>query len=325
MIAQGDAGPSRRALLGGLLAGPAAISLAGCGIRLERDAPDVPGLKTQGPPPDREVLLATLRSVQGLLRAAERTPDDASAWLPPVRVAHRAQVTRLVDVLASLGVDAPSAAGSTSPTPTPTGTTSPPSAPAPSTSNVEARSLAQAETRYPAAASEIKAWAASTANRPMLVSLCASRRAAASLLGGSDQPPRGTPPAAVSAIPIARAVRPAVYGFERIAAKTPVRQRAQVSATLRWLSGARTDLGPLVRESERTSYALPVRVTDTASARRLAHALLTDVLAAVASQTGRVGDQGTGAQQWTLDVWSRTAADLARWGGPVGPFPGLRT
>lgn len=271
------------------------------------------------------MLLATLRSVQGLLRSAERAPDDASAWLAPVRVAHRAQVTRLVDVLASLGVDAPSAAGSTSPAPTPDGTTSPSSTSGPGTSSVEARALATAEARYPATASEPEAWAASAANRPMLVSLCASRRAAAALLGGSDLPPRGTPPAAVSAISIARAVRPAVYGFERIAAKTPVRQRDQVSATLRWLSGARTELGPLVGEPERTSYALPVRVTDTASARRLARALLTDVLTAAASQSGRVGDQGAGAQAWVLRLWASAAADQARWGAPFAPFPGLQT
>jgi Domain of unknown function (DUF4439) len=313
--------------------------LTGCGIRLERDAPDLPGLKTQEPPPDQAALLAMLRSVQGLLRSADRTPDGANAWVLPVRIAHQAQVTRLVDVLASLGVDVPSAAGSASPSPTPTGTPSTsaaPSSPSPASTTSTGTPaaggatgpLATAEVTFPGAATEQKAWAASDGNRPMLVSLCASRRAAASLLVGGDAPrplAPGIPPASVSSIPIAQAIRPAVYGFELIAAKTPLRERAQVTDTLHWLGGARDALSAVVGEPEHTSYALPVRVTDAASARRLARALLADVLAAVASQTDAIGSQGWGPQRWTLRLWSNAAADHARWGAPVAAFPGLRT
>lgn len=338
MIDLGEKGPSRRALLAGLVGAPVAISLAGCGIRLENDAPDLPGLKTQGPPPDRTVLLGSLRSVQGLLRSAEQAPDDASVWLEPVRVAHRAQVTRLVDVISGLGIDVPSAAGSSSPEPSPTGTPAPSSTsspgPAASTStttsttrrpDAEASRLAKSETTYPAGASERAVWQASDANRTMLVALCASRRAAGSLLSGTAQSRRGTPPRAAAATPIARAIRPAVYGFERIAGRTPLRERDQVAATLRWLSGARTDLNAVVDEPDRLSYDLPVRVTDGASGRRLARILLGDVLTAVAAQTERVAAEDAGSQDWLLRVWAAASADHARWGGPLAPFPGLRT
>lgn len=335
---QGTGRLSRRDALRGLILVPAATTLTGCSVRLENDAPDLPVLTTQGPPPDQEALLAALRSVQDLLRLAESTPANADPWIVPVRAAHRAQITHLVEVMAGLGIDVPSARGSASPSPTPEGTptgstSAPPSGTPSGTSGASSRRdssttpeptvtrLADAEGDFPAAATEQAAWDAESDNRVMLVSLSAARRAAQLVLGGTPLQPRGSVPTEKPALMLARAIRPAVHGFEQIAARTPYDEREPVLDTLHWLEGARNDLGPVVEERERTSYDLP-RVEDEAGRRRLARALLGDVLKATASQVHAISAQKSSSQQWTSRVWAWAAADHARWGGPLQPFPG---
>ncbi|WP_018155624.1 DUF4439 domain-containing protein [Demetria terragena] len=303
---QGEVAASRRIVLAGVLTAPAALLLSGCGVRMERDAPEIPGVRTQGPPDDQALLLATRRSLQHVLDVAERVPASDNRWISPIKDMHRAQLSELSSVMADAGIRLPA----------------PTTATAMATATVGVKELTASEGDYPAIGTEQKAWAASKHNCAMLVSICASRRAAQVLLQPSRTLTHGTAPAATSSLPISRAVRPAVYGFEQIAAKTDPDDRDLVNSTLAWLSGARDALKPVVGEPERPTYVMPVRVTDALSARALARALLTDVITAVASQVDTIAPQGRGAQDWAIRVWALAAADYARWGGPLAAFPG---
>lgn len=335
---------SRRALVASLSAA-AGLSLTGCGVRLERDAPQVPGLRTQDPPADQDTLLATLGALQRLVRTAESTDQALSPWVGPLLTMHRSQVSRLVDVMAGLGIDVPSVAGSSSrpPAPAPSTTPSgsgtspaPPSGaqdtPPPTTTTRSSAStslapdvaaLARAEQDVPASAGLGAAWSAEPANRAMLLALGVTRHAAVRVLGARPAMAYGSVPAAPSAAPLAQAIRPAVYGFEVIAARTPTDQRALVTSTLGWLYGARSALDAALEDPARPSYRLPVQVTDQASARRLAQTLLGSVARAAASQVTPTAAQGQARRDWLVRVWSLAAADGWQWGTPPEPFPGL--
>ncbi|BDZ58581.1 DUF4439 domain-containing protein [Barrientosiimonas endolithica] len=79
----------------------------------------------------------------------------------------------------------------------------------------------------------------------------------------------------------------------------------------------------MLEEPARPSYRLPGQVTDQASARRLAQALLGSVARAAASQVTPTAAQGQARRDWLVRVWSLAAADGWQWGTPPEPFPGL--
>src|SRR5688500_13878962 len=114
--------PTRRLVgLGSL--GVVATVLAGCGIRLEDDAPRVPLVPTREPIPGEEPLLRLL----GAVRAASLAPVDPSVPLSPVLAPlHRRQADVLRDALRQRGVpEAALPSSSPSPSVSPTATTSP--------------------------------------------------------------------------------------------------------------------------------------------------------------------------------------------------------
>nr|WP_289230957.1 DUF4439 domain-containing protein [Barrientosiimonas endolithica] len=82
-------------------------------------------------------------------------------------------------------------------------------------------------------------------------------------------------------------------------------------------------LDAVLEEPARPSYRLPGQVTDQASARRLAQALLGSVARAAASQVTPTAAQGQARRDWLVRVWSLAAADGWQWGTPPEPFPGL--
>ena len=111
-------GPTRRLVTAGSL-GAAVVALAGCGIRLEDDAPRVPLVPTREPIPAEDALVRLLGAVQAASVASLVTTDRLAPLLPPL---HARQATVLHDALRQRGV--PESALPT-PTPSPTASATP--------------------------------------------------------------------------------------------------------------------------------------------------------------------------------------------------------
>ncbi|AKU16473.1 DUF4439 domain-containing protein [Luteipulveratus mongoliensis] len=295
-MAEGGRGTTRRAVVAGVLGLTGAAFLGGCSVRLERDAPDIPGLKTPDPPPDQPVLLATLADLRRLHTAAEATPGEGAR----LAAMHQAQADRLAAVVAGLGITAP--------------TTTSPATPV----------LGSAEVAFAPGARVADIARASTTYVPMLAAVLASRGAAGQSLGQAPVWPAARMPSAL-AVSLLAAVRPAVYGFEMIAARTPSKERKPVRATLKQLYAARSSLeaaaGAAAPPAQLT-YQLPFAITDASSRSRLAQELLTAMVTTAAGQAA--GVRGRPADlSGLLDVWSTAIALSWTWGVAPTAFPGL--
>lgn len=300
-MSRASGGPSRRAVLSGL-GGLGVLSLTGCGLRLERDAPKLPLLSTQSPHPDRRLLLETIDQLRAL--EAQASGGASDSW--PARIAgmHRQQVQKLSQVAAGLGISVPQTA--------------------PTASASDAAELARSETGRTAEATMRSAWKATGDTRAMLVSVVVTRFVAAGLLGAAPDLPHGQAPSGAAAEALLRAVQPAAYGLQIVAARTAPNQRGAVNATLAWLSGARTELEEQSGHSpDALSYQLPERPTDAASAQKLSRDLLGRVVDACGSQVNAVAALGDSQQDWLTRVWTAAITDDVRRGAPLEPFPGL--
>ncbi|KNX37526.1 DUF4439 domain-containing protein [Luteipulveratus halotolerans] len=302
-----DANPlvARRALLSAALGVGAAMTLGACSVRLESDAPGIPGLRTQEPTPDQKVLLATFVDVRGLEQTA-LTSGGVGARLAPV---HKAQLSRLTDVIAGLGLTPPvmpANAGSAAPT--------------------ASGDLAAAELRFGAGAGPAGLAQASAAHLPMLASIMATRGAGALLAGSTPTWPGEKPLAPAVSSALLAAVRPAVYGLETISALTPEKQRKPVRALLRDVTAERSRLeaaAGTTAPAPPLTYRLPGR-TDTPAARaQLVTRLLSDVVTAAAGQVS-VARGRPGELTGLVALWSRSTARAWQWGVTPGPFPGLQ-
>jgi hypothetical protein len=295
----------RRTVLGAALGG-AVVALTGCGIRLERDAPHIPGIKTQGPPADQAVLRTLLTQVEATITAATLS---SSSWAKSLAHIHRAQRSRLIQVMATQGM---------TPAPTPTapastGTASPPAH----------LPLAAEEQHLAVRIGSLSA--VSARNLPMAAAIGVTHSAAAQVLGKTVDIAGGAVPKTAEAAAILPSLQAAVYAFEVIVAKTPLHSRNQAEATLEALRPTRSaweaalgDRAPLQPDG----YALPVQPTTTAARTQLALRVLTDLIDACAGQVAATRGDRPSFLGLTI-LWSDATAQLWRWGDAPAPFPGL--
>ena len=335
--------PTRRGVLGlGLRLGTGvfvAASLAGCGIRLEDDAPRVPGLPTREPVPGETFLLTLRLHSTDLASEARGLGGAPKALAPRLALLHTRQAAVLETELLRLGVprtvlDAPAAtAGSTSSAGTsPTGTTTTgttgtatsPAPPAGGTAGPAVLAASEAIDLGPAAI------AALAEVRPQTIALAgavlAQRAAAATLLGEPASWPEPTWSAPSLAASYLESSRAAAYAFEVVAAQSPKGAQRTLAlgtlGTLRARARQQEALAGAAATPAALGYPLPFAVTTPAAARTLAVKVLTDLRAAVArdlgSTGGEVGPLGA-VVQWLAD----TEVLASRWGVALEPFPGL--
>lgn len=289
----------RRALLATALAG-SVVGLTGCGIRLEGDAPHIPGIKKQAPPADQAALRRLLTGVEDCLAAAQA---DSSAWAATLAHLHAAQRSRLMQVMATQGM-----------TPAPTATDT-------------ATDLAALPDVEQAAAAQLGSYVdLSARNLPMAAAIGVTQQAAVQLLGHDTAPAGGTVPKAAQVHAILPSLRAATYAFEVLIAKTPEKSRKQAEATLTMLRATRASweasLGKSV-PAPPDGYTLPVPPTSDATRKQLAQRMLADLVANCADQvTATRGDHGSFVGLTTL--WADATAQSWRWGTQPAPFPGLR-
>ena len=305
----------RTVVLGGL----GALSLGGCGIRLESDAPTLPFLATRTPIPAETELLALTARCATL--AASARAAGTNALLGALTTIHERQHEVLVTALRARSVPDelmadPTASGS-------------PASPSP-TGSVATAALAVSEaadlTRRPALSGVDEAL------RPTVCALLAQRYAAATLLGGPApaEPAGGSDPqwaVPAEAAPLLDASRSATYGFEVVAAQSGGAARTLARSTLGVLAALTQEqaasLGTAA-PAPALGYPLPFRVSTPAEARRLAVHLVTGLRAAyggtLEALTRSAADPAFGHLPW----WLGRAEVLAhQWGVALEPFPGL--
>ncbi len=286
----------RRALLAGA-AGASLLALAGCGIRLERDAPHIPGLKTAGPPADQ----AALQGLLDVTTAAQAVAAaDKAAWGPRLAAIHGQQVTRLTQVMATQGMTVRSA------------TTSP-----------VGSGMLPAEQAGVARLASIAS--TTSGNLPMAAAVVVSQAAACRVLGTPARFSGQELPDQQVLLAVLPALRTATYGFEVLAAKTPLKERKDAAAALQTLAAARSEweaAAGSAAPAEPPGYALPVAPTTPDNRRALARRLLGDVATTAASQVD--GVRGRASQLAGLaQVWSDAVGLGWQWGSAPTAFPGL--
>lgn len=318
--------PARRALLLGALA--ALPALAGCGVRLEDDAPRVPLVPTREPVPAESLLTALTRDTLRLAGLAAATPGALAADLAPL---HVRQHTVLRGALVARGVPA-EALGTPSATPEPTtfpttsatGTASP--SPAPSVGATAASAVATLAAAEGSAAAGANRFTDVEADlRATVAALHAQRYAAARLLTGRA-PKVPTDPVAGDVVEeLAARTAGATYLLEVAAARSSGAQRRRARATLVVLAGLFADqVAGGSRPEDSLGIPLPFPVATGADAARLARTALTALRDAHGARLEPLLTT-LGAPGWAAATrWLGTAeTECHRWGVPLAPFPGL--
>ncbi len=318
-------GVPRRLVLLGAGVGVGAGLLAGCGVRLEDDAPNLPGLPRRAPLPAEKALLALLSDTRGLARTAAAAPASVA---PAARLAllHGEQARVLAGALRGGGVPAADVRAAR-PAATPT---------AASPARVTRADLARAEAAAPGRGGPLTARVAPEM-LPTVLALLAQRATAAAELGapvawagvGAGAPgvsgSSEGPAVAAAATPFVTATRAAVYGFEVAAAQASgdLRRRARSAlAALKDLLADQVALAGDAAPPDPLGWSLPFPVTGDVSARRLAHRLATRLPGAYGAHLAGVAS----ARPATTEVtrWLTAAERLSLgWGGTPAPFPGL--
>lgn len=293
----------RRAVLAAALTGSVA-TLTGCDIRLESDAPHIPGIKQQAPPADQARLQRLFLMLRKTATAAAAA-SGSDAWAKKLRAMHLAQAKRLSEVMSTQGMKVPSYHYR---------------------SDGAHRDLVDYKSAERINGRQIGSLAGLTArNLPMAASIAVTQNAAAQILGRYAEPSGGTVPKADQVTAILPSLRAAVYAFEEIIAKTPLKQRTRAEATLTTLRAARASWEASLGQHVPTSpdgYALPVQPTTDPRRRTLAQRVLTDLIDACAKQvTATRSDRG--AFIGLTALWADTTAQSWRWGATPAPFPGL--
>ncbi len=325
MRAGGAPGPGRRALLAGVLASPAL--LAGCGIRLEEDAPPVPLVPTREPLPGEDALTALTRACAELADGAEAVPGAVAGALVPV---HRRQHTVLRTTLVRLGVPVEvvdaiptQAAGTPSPS---AGTPSPSASPsAGATPGAKAARTALGEVEGDAALGVRGFTDIAEELRDTVLSLHAQRFAAAVLLTGSGPDVTGGPVTSGIVEQLAGRTEAARYFLQVVAARSSGRARTRATTTLSALDQI---LSEQVSEGsappESLGVPLPFEVETAADATRLARRALGELRGAYGPRLGALREEH-GADGWAATTrWlGAVEAECHRWGLTLQPFPGL--
>lgn len=292
---------TRRAALAAV-AGVGAVVLSGCDIRLEKGAPQVPGLQTQGPPADTPALQHTVAGRQALLTTLI---DPAAGWPTQLKPVYQQQLTRLQAVMASTGMPQATA------TPSNSGVSVVPF-PAYLRGQIDASTFARIA-------------GVDTAYTPMLAAISAVDAAATTVIDGAAASwPGGALPPAIAA-QLVSAVRGAVYGLEVVAARTPLEERALPAATLAQLYPVRSRLEATAASSAprvQSSHRLVADPATAAGRTAIARDVLDSVVAACAGQAAAAHGSSADVAQ-LLQLWGTHLGLGWRWGVAPVPFPGL--
>ncbi|GAA4108105.1 hypothetical protein GCM10022415_00520 [Knoellia locipacati] len=344
------AAPTRRLVTVGAL-GAVVVALAGCGIRLEDDAPRVPLVPTREPIAAEDALVRLLGAVQAASVASFVTTDRLAPLLPPL---HARQATVLHDALRQRGV--PESALPTA-TPSPTASAAPAGTPATATpggTSAPSASAGAALPRRTVTEVESAVLAASTGLqdaepelRPVLVALLGQAEAAVLLSGGAGgaatptpsptAPPTPSPSASASVAtawsspsalaPLITAVRRATFLLEVAAARSP---RAIRTAWLRDITALQALTADLVTAAGDAAplpdlaQTLPRPVTTPAEAATLATEAMSTLLAATGGSLRTLTDADPEAALAAAPGWVGTVAAAAhRHGTRLTAFPGL--
>lgn len=324
---------SRRVVVLGTLAGVSA-ALAGCGVRLEDGAPNIPFVPTREPIPGESALIALLRDCASLRDLAAGTPGPVASGLVTL---HDRQHEVLRDALRARGVpdrliDGDSSPETSSSAPSPT---IPSSAPAPTPADLAAAELTTVTDGAP-----LRGIARDLV--PTVSSLLAQRISAATLLTGAPptrpvdpaaQSPTGSPtsasppPAPPALATVLAATRAAAYRLEVSAAQSE-------GATRRGLLAAISRLDEIAREvvavlaqqapAPRLGEPLPYPVTTPAAAAQLAAQTLTELRASLGGALAGLTAHDPTLTLTRMPWWLGEVDALGRaFRVPVAPFPGL--
>ncbi len=353
---RGPVSLGRRGLLLGAV-GVSSLTLAGCGIHLEDDAPHVPLVPRRTPIGGETVLLALLRNSRELAAAVATWKTGPQVALAPVLATiHHQQAEVVAALLGDAHVPADLIAAA-APTPVTTGATAGP------TATVGATATAGATITALERSPLVDAPALAAAPAPLLATVAATlaqHYAAAAVLGGTtprlgpagsstgtaSTAPTTTAPSATASpsaeattrapggrwpaadlLALLGATRSAVYGFEVVAAQGDKAGRALALRTLATLTAIQSEQEaalPAQAPPAPVGYPLPFTVTTPALARRLAGRLALRLRAAYGSGLGAAA-QGP-VPFLDLVGWLGQVEVLVHdWGGALVPFPGMTT
>jgi hypothetical protein len=303
-------GVPRRTLVAGLFA--AVLPAAGCGIRLEDDAPRIPLVPTRTPVPAEAELVALTRDTAALAALAATVPGALAADLATL---HQRQHTVLRSTLLADGVPAADLDATASPSPT---TSAPPTA-----APAGRAALAAAEGASAAAAAGFAGVEADL--RATIAALHAQRYAAASLLSGHPPTVPSDPVGGDRVGTLATSTAGAVYLLEVVSARSSGGQRARSDTTLAALRALLADqLAGGATADESLGHPLPFPVGDAAAAARLARQSLTTLRAGYGDHLGPIVASDGGPGLAALTRWlGAVEVEAHRWGVALEPFPGL--
>ena len=328
---------SRRSVLVALAVGSVA-ALSGCSVRLEDDAPRIPGLPTRKQMPDEQALLLARRDALRLKEIAEGLGSVSTPLTERLATMHQLQADVFESLLRSGGVPPAEFAGQGAVTSTPsapagaaptTNTGGATSAPAPVPVPVPVGRLAvlvAAESERLATPALTDLAEISTEQVALFASMAAQGAVAARLLGGRPATARtlAGPTGDVAAGQLA-AFRSAVYGFEVVAAQTDARRRKAAARTLGMLRVNASALEALAGSAATPvplGYALPFPVTSPAAVLKLATHLMTALRESIASRLPAVaGDPA--ALTGTVHLLADVSIEAVSWEVPLTAFPGL--
>jgi hypothetical protein len=285
----------------------AVLPVAGCGIRLEDDAPRIPLVPTRVPMPAEAELVALTRDTAVLAGLAATLAGALAADLATI---HRRQHTVLRTTLLADG--APAAQLDPAPSASPAASAS-----------VGRAGMAAAEGASAAAAGGFAGVADDL--RPTMASLHAQRYAAATLLAGHPPAVPLDPVGGDRVGALAASTSAAIYFLEIVSARSTGAQRARSDTSLAALRGLRADqLAGGARPVESLGHPLPFPVDAPVAAARLAREALTTLRAGYGEHLGPIVASDGAAGLAALTRWlGRVEVEAHRWGVTLAPFPGL--
>lgn len=320
--------PARRTVLGALLLTP----LAGCGLRLENDAP-LPGPKA-GPSRDVEPLTKVREWLAAAMSGAQ-TENEHHAQAVAAMALHRTQLPRLDATLEGLGAkdhprvtptDAPAAPASSSSSRSTTSaakpsTSAPPSAPPSSASpNGRATTWTTAESIWATASAAQVLALLQTPSRMLAMSIAAASLASLTPAHITPHWPSDiTMPTTDGAL--LTALQSAIDALEWAAARTEITARTDVTAQLGWAYAARslTEAAmPLDKGGRRPPWRAFTSLAQAHDVARKA-ALAVTSAAAKHAPSARTANETAGM----LYVWSGAWGLATHLGERHRPFPGL--
>lgn len=305
--------PGRRAVLTAGLLGGGLFLLAGCGVRLEDDAPPVPGLPTRSVDPRAVAVARELSLVRRAGAAAGEAGAAGGTLATHLATIHAEQERVFADRVRELAEH-------------PDGSPRLPDASAEGTAvpawpASEALGLGEptGSLTLGAGAAEVPA-----DELPLILAVRVQRAVGAHLAGaalGAAPPPATASPAESGRL--LEAARSAHYALDVAAARAP--RSAEIAGARAGVARTRRELDVLSGADATPpalGYRLPFPVADAEAARRLAvHALRGLTGAVVAGAGAAVGQEPALA---TLLAWGAQAEGLAvRLGGGLRAFPGL--